>query len=108
MTKRALVSSGGGPVGIAWETGLIAGLYDGGVDVGRADLVIGTSAGSAAGALLVITSAPLVAGYDRVLIAPIRIAGDDETAFPRAAAAQLDAGMREGRDAVGELTGLWH
>jgi NTE family protein len=58
MTKRAVVLSGGGPVGIAWETGLIAGLYDGGVDVGRSDLFVGTSAGSAVGALLALGRTP--------------------------------------------------
>jgi len=58
MTKRALVLSGGGPVGIAWETGLLAGLHDGGVDVGRSNLFVGTSAGSAVGALLALGRTP--------------------------------------------------
>ena len=31
---RALVLGGGGPVGIAWEAGLLAGLAEGGVDLG--------------------------------------------------------------------------
>lgn len=47
--KRALVLGGGGNVGIAWETAIVAGLLDGGVDVREADLVIGTSAGSVVG-----------------------------------------------------------
>jgi NTE family protein len=34
---RALVLGGGGPVGIAWECGLLAGLAQGGVDLGGAD-----------------------------------------------------------------------
>jgi NTE family protein len=38
--------------GIAWEVGLLAGLRDGGADVSGADLVIGTSAGSAVGAVV--------------------------------------------------------
>jgi NTE family protein len=49
-TGRALVLGGGGVVGIAWETGVIVGLRDGGVDVTNADLVVGTSAGSTVGA----------------------------------------------------------
>jgi NTE family protein len=49
---RALVLGGGGPVGIAWEAGLAAGLEAEGVDLGRADLVLGTSAGSFVGAQL--------------------------------------------------------
>ena len=44
--SRALVLAGGGAAGNAWELGLIAGLSDAGVDVTKADLIIGTSAGS--------------------------------------------------------------
>ena len=39
---RALVLGGGGPVGIAWETGLIAGLAEGGVDLAEADFIWAT------------------------------------------------------------------
>ena len=46
---RALVLGGGGPVGIAWEAGLLAGLAKGGVDLGAADYIVGTSAGSFVG-----------------------------------------------------------
>ena len=52
MVTRALVLSGGGPVGIAWETGLAAGLARGGVRLSDADFTIGTSAGSFVGAQL--------------------------------------------------------
>ena len=51
-TQRALVLGGGGPVGVAWELGLAAGLASGGVDLSLADRVVGTSAGSITGALL--------------------------------------------------------
>ncbi len=51
---RALVLGGGGPVGIAWESGLIAGLAQGGVDLGQADFTLGTSAGSFVGARLAL------------------------------------------------------
>jgi NTE family protein len=44
-----LVLGGGGPVGIAWEAGLLAGLAEGGVDLGEADYILGTSAGSFVG-----------------------------------------------------------
>src|SRR3954469_22077432 len=47
---RALVLSGGGSVGVAWQSGLIAGLAEAGVALADADSVIGTSAGSAVGA----------------------------------------------------------
>src|SRR6185312_16605732 len=54
MTSRALVLGGGGPVGIAWESGLVAGLAQAGVDLGRADFTMGTSAGSFVGARLAL------------------------------------------------------
>ena len=47
---RGLVLGGGGVVGIAWETGVLLGLADEGVDVLAADLVVGTSAGATVGA----------------------------------------------------------
>ena len=53
--KRALVLGGGGSAGNAWLIGVIAGLFEAGVDVTEADLIIGTSAGSTAAAQ--ITSA---------------------------------------------------
>jgi NTE family protein len=54
MTSRALVLGGGGPVGIAWESGLVAGLARAGVDLGQADFTLGTSAGSFVGARLAL------------------------------------------------------
>jgi NTE family protein len=50
--SRALVLGGGGPVGIAWEIGLAAGLAQEGVQLDDAGLIIGTSAGSVVGAML--------------------------------------------------------
>ena len=49
MTSRALVLGGGGPVGIGWEAGMLKGLDDQGIHLGEADLIVGTSAGSAVG-----------------------------------------------------------
>jgi NTE family protein len=46
MAKTALVLGGGGALGIAWETGVLAGLQRSGIDVTGADLLVGTSAGS--------------------------------------------------------------
>lgn len=47
---RALVLGGGGVAGISWELGILLGLHDAGIDVRGADIIIGTSAGSAVGA----------------------------------------------------------
>jgi NTE family protein len=48
--ERALVLGGGGSTGNAWLIGVITGLFDAGLDVTTADLIIGTSAGSTAAA----------------------------------------------------------
>jgi NTE family protein len=50
--SRALVLGGGGPVGVAWEVGLAAGLEEEGVRLLEADFYVGTSAGSIVGAML--------------------------------------------------------
>ncbi|MFO7274610.1 MAG: patatin-like phospholipase family protein [Bacillota bacterium] len=52
MNERALVMGGGGLLGIGWMVGLAAAWKDAGVDLDRADLVVGTSAGSVVGTLI--------------------------------------------------------
>jgi len=54
--ERALVLGGGGAAGNAWLIGVIAGLFDAGLDVTDADLIIGTSAGSTAAAQITSTT----------------------------------------------------
>jgi NTE family protein len=49
---RALVLSGGGPLAVAWESGLIAGLAEAGIAAPDADFILGTSAGAIVGAQL--------------------------------------------------------
>jgi len=44
--RRALILTGGGLAASAWETGLITGMADAGLDVRNADLFMGTSSGS--------------------------------------------------------------
>jgi NTE family protein len=56
--ERALVLGGGGSAGNAWEIGVIAGLFDAGLDVTEADLIIGTSAGSTAAAQITSATGP--------------------------------------------------
>jgi NTE family protein len=68
--ERALVLGGGGSAGNAWLIGVIAGLFDAGLDVTGADLVIGTSAGSTAAAQLTSAS-------------PARLLADILTATPQ-------------------------
>src|SRR3954447_24258088 len=56
--ERALVLGGGGAAGNAWVIGVIAGLFDAGLDVTDADLIIGTSAGSTAAAQITSAAPP--------------------------------------------------
>lgn len=71
----ALVLGGGGSAGNAWQLGVIAGLADAGYDLTElADLVIGTSAGSTAGAA-VRSGIPAAELYEAALLAPPRPGG---------------------------------
>lgn len=60
--RRALVLGGGGSAGNAWLIGVVAGLAAAGLDVTNADLIVGTSAGATAAAM--ITSASPAALYE--------------------------------------------
>jgi NTE family protein len=103
---RAVVLGGGGLTGIAWETGVIAGLRDEGVDLREADVVIGTSAGAFAGAAL-------AAGADPDALYDAQVAGTvDEPRGVRTSDATMMLwwrALRDGGDdpeAVGRAFGL--
>ncbi|MFE3496972.1 patatin-like phospholipase family protein [Streptomyces sp. NPDC059175] len=66
MRGTALVLGGGGPVGGAWLTGVLAGLTEAGIDLGSADVVIGTSAGAVFGSRL-RSGVPAADLYERQL-----------------------------------------
>jgi len=66
MSDTALVLGGGGVTGVAWELGILTGLASAGVDVAKADLVVGTSAGSIVGTF-VAAGVDLEARYERQL-----------------------------------------
>jgi NTE family protein len=70
---RALVLGGGGLSGIAWETGLLAGLAAGGADVTAADYLLGTSAGATVAAQLG-SGLPLADLFDRQAVPALQSA----------------------------------
>lgn len=74
---RALVLGAGGLVGMAWMAGLAHGLRREGVDLGAADLTVGTSAGA-------IVASVLASGQD-----PEQLAASPRVAGPRP---RVDAG----------------
>ena len=55
---HALVLSGGGPLAVAWEAGLLAGLAEAGATADAADFVLGTSAGAIVGAQITTGRTP--------------------------------------------------
>jgi len=109
MTSRALVLGGGGVTGIAWEIGMLHGLFAAGLDLSVADLVVGTSAGSVVGAQ-VTNGATTEALYSRQL-APVGTHGNDPTATIRRAvtARWIWSGLRAGNDleALGRRLGTF-
>jgi NTE family protein len=76
MAGRALVLGGGGVTGVAWEIGMLAGLATAGIDLGDADLVVGTSSGSVVGA-------EVAAGLDIEELYAAQLAQPDPTAAAR-------------------------
>lgn len=66
MTSHTLVLGGGGVTGIAWMTGLIAGLAEAGVQLVPASSVIGTSAGATVAAQIT-SGTPIEQLYERQL-----------------------------------------
>lgn len=111
MRGTALVLGGGGPVGGAWMTGVLAGLAEAGVDLDRADVIIGTSAGAIFGARLAAGEAPgelyerQLARSDKV---ELRVTAAQTLRFLWAALGSRDpqrSVRRLGRAALGARTG---
>ncbi|HEY4912608.1 MAG TPA: patatin-like phospholipase family protein [Candidatus Dormibacteraeota bacterium] len=103
ISARALVLGGGGVTGIAWETGLLAGLAEAGIDLTSADLVVGTSAGSIVGAQI-LSGVSLKDLYNTQLAEPTgEIAAKmGTTTLLRFAAAMLwPGGEQQGRARLG-------
>ncbi|WP_214109711.1 patatin-like phospholipase family protein [Acrocarpospora catenulata] len=78
---NAVVLGPGGPVGTAWLAGLAAGLRHAGMDLGAADVIVGTSAGAIVGAILArggeldrLATLPAPTGPQRVRTDPARLA----------------------------------
>src|SRR5271156_3938428 len=93
MSGRALVLGGGGASGNAWEIGVIAGLFDAGLDVTEADLIIGTSAGSTAAAQITSATRPPKLLADILAAAPQPGAGgvgSDRGGVPRPVANHME------------------
>lgn len=110
VVKRALVLAGGGVAGIAWELGVLCGLRDVDPDLAAsvigADVVVGTSAGSAVGAQITsgVPLEDLFAAQLSEFSAEIEVELDMDALFARFAevTARADTPLQM-RRAVGEL-----
>ncbi|MFK0253578.1 patatin-like phospholipase family protein [Streptomyces sp. NPDC090445] len=91
----ALVLGGGGLTGIGWESGILYGLAQAGVDLFGAGLVIGTSAGSLVGAQLTSGLLNPRELYERQLVDP---AGEAVARFGSGLVARYALAMLRSRD----------
>lgn len=92
----ALVLGGGGLTGVGWETGILYGLAQAGVDLSTADLVVGTSAGSVVGAQLTSGLLTPLELYERQLGDP---AGEMAAKLGAGLVARYAVAMVRSRDA---------
>jgi NTE family protein len=94
--KRALVLGGGGVIGVAWESGLVTGLREAGVDLMKLDTIVGTSAGALVGVQISSGRVPPNPGVPRQTEQPRRA-----TSEPPIDRAKLDVA------ALGAIFSLW-
>jgi len=96
-SRTALVLGGGGSTGNAWLIGVIAGLFEAGVDVTGADLLVGTSAGSTAAAQITGATPAELFGQALTVVAPRRpgpVASGPAASGPVASGPARDASAR--------------
>ena len=102
---RALILGGGGAVGVGWQTGLLTGLREAGVDLARAEAIVGTSAGAFVGALLSsgreVTDALASLAALGQSIDPDHLAAGDEAFLRAIRQASSDTDWRQALRAVG-------
>jgi len=99
---RALVLGGGGVAGVAWELGILTGLYEMGVDVRGADIIVGTSAGSVVGAQ--ITSGTDLEQLFAVQLQPVEQSKERAVAFDPAG--MMEAWMQAVAEAGPDLKAI--
>jgi NTE family protein len=102
---RALVLGGGGAVGVGWQTGLLTGLREAGVDLAGATAIVGTSAGALVGALLSsgrdVTDALTSLAALGQSIDPDGLAAGDEAFRSAISQASFDTDPRQALRAIG-------
>jgi NTE family protein len=103
-TRRALVLGGGGSAGNAWLIGVVAGLFEAGVDVTTADLIVGTSAGATAAAQITAASpTDLLAQLLASPAAPTRAMAGGHGPTPPVNNADLVRGISEAASSASDM-----
>jgi len=102
---RALVLGGGGAVGVGWQTGLLMGLLEAGIDLAGAEAIVGTSAGALVGALLAsgreVTDALISLASLGQSIDPESLAAGDEAFLRAIRQGNLESDPRQALRAIG-------
>ena len=102
---RALVLGGGGAVGVGWQSGLLLGLNEAGVDLAGAEAIVGTSAGALVGALLAsgreLTDALTSLAALGQSIDPDSLAAGDEAFLSAVRQASFETDPRQALRAIG-------
>ena len=91
--SKALVLSGGGPLAVAWECGVLSGLAHSGLALSDADFILGTSAGA-------IVGAQIASGGDPQMMAKAIMAEAEN-------APGLSAGFSNPPEAIANLPALF-
>jgi NTE family protein len=101
----ALVLGGGGAVGVGWQTGLLVGLHEAGVDLAGAQAIVGTSAGALVGALLAsdreVTDALISLAALGQSIGPDSLAAGDAAFLSAIRQASLETDPQQALRAIG-------
>ena len=105
LPTLAVVLGGGGAVGVGWQTGLLLGLHEAGVDLAGAEAIVGTSAGALVGALLAsgreVTDALTSLAALGQSIDPDSLAAGDEAFLSAMRQASLETEPRQALRAIG-------
>ncbi len=105
LPTLAVVLGGGGAVGVGWQTGLLLGLHEAGVDLAGAEAIVGTSAGALVGALLAsgreVTDALISLAALGQSIDSDSLATGDDAFLSAMRQASLETGPRQALRAIG-------
>jgi NTE family protein len=87
--SKASVLSGGGPLAVAWECGVLSGLAQSGLALSSADFILGTSAGAIVGAQITSGRDPTVMAKAIIAESEIALGKDGGSSYPPEAVSKM-------------------